>query len=206
MGSGSSPIIGIDLGTTNSVVAVMNGTQPKVILNSLGGRSTPSVVGFTGKGNRIVGQPAKNGRVLDPANTVFGIKHLIGRRYAEVSSWGRLMPYAINQAPDGFATVTISGKELTPTEIAAVILAELKRQAEEHLGEKVDRAVITVPAYFNDAQRQATKDAGEIAGLKGRAHHQRGDRCRARLRLRAEEQRQDRGLRPRRRHLQHLDP
>jgi molecular chaperone DnaK len=164
--SNKSTIIGIDLGTTNSVVAVMEGTQPKVIINSLGGRTTPSVVGFTEKGERLVGQPAKHQQITNPQNTVFSIKRFMGRRHAEVGHEEKLVPYAVKGAPEELVKVGIRGKDYTPPEISAMILAELKRQAEEYLGEKVDRAVITVPAYFNDAQRQATKDAGEIAGLK----------------------------------------
>jgi molecular chaperone DnaK len=164
--SNKSTIIGIDLGTTNSVVAVMEGTQPKVIINSLGGRTTPSVVGFTEKGERLVGQPAKHQQITNPQNTVFSIKRFMGRRHAEVGHEEKLVPYAVKGAPEELVKVGIRGKDYTPPEISAMILAELKRQAEEYLGEKVERAVITVPAYFNDAQRQATKDAGEIAGLK----------------------------------------
>ena len=164
--SNKSPIIGIDLGTTNSVVAVMEGAQPKVIINSLGGRTTPSVVGFTEKGERLVGQPAKHQQITNPKNTVFSIKRFMGRRHAEVGHEEKLVPYEVKGAPEELVKVGIRGKDYTPPEISAMILAELKRQAEEYLGEKVERAVITVPAYFNDAQRQATKDAGEIAGLK----------------------------------------
>ena len=164
--SNKSTIIGIDLGTTNSVVAVMEGTQPKVIINSLGGRTTPSVVGFTEKGERLVGQPAKHQQITNPKNTVFSIKRFMGRRHAEVGHEEKLVPYEVKGAPEELVKVGIRGKDYTPPEVSAMILAELKRQAEEYLGEKVERAVITVPAYFNDAQRQATKDAGEIAGLK----------------------------------------
>ena len=164
--SSKSPIIGIDLGTTNSVVAVMEGAQPKVIINSLGGRTTPSVVGFTEKGERLVGQPAKHQQITNPKNTVFSIKRFMGRRHSEVGHEEKLVPYEVKGAPEELVKVGIRGKDYTPPEISAMILGELKRQAEEYLGEKVERAVITVPAYFNDAQRQATKDAGEIAGLK----------------------------------------
>jgi molecular chaperone DnaK len=164
--SNKSPIIGIDLGTTNSVVAVMEGAQPKVIINSVGGRTTPSVVGFTEKGERLVGQPAKHQQITNPKNTVFSIKRFMGRRHAEVGHEEKLVPYEVKGAPEELVKVGIRGKDYTPPEISAMILADLKRQAEDYLGEKVERAVITVPAYFNDAQRQATKDAGEIAGLK----------------------------------------
>jgi molecular chaperone DnaK len=173
----ASKIIGIDLGTTNSVVAVMEGGQPKVLINSSGSRITPSVVGFTDKGERLVGQPAKHQQVTNPKNTVFSIKRFMGRRRAEVSSTGETgygkagneeskVPYQIVGAPDEFVRVKVNQGEFTPQQISAFILQDLKKTAEDYLGEKVDRAVITVPAYFNDAQRQATKDAGEIAGLK----------------------------------------
>jgi len=161
-----SKIIGIDLGTTNSCVAVMEGDQPKVLINSTGNRTTPSVVGFTDKGERIVGQPAKHQQVTNPKNTVFSIKRFMGRRHDEVQSEEKLVPYEITGGPDELVKVKVRGKEYTPPEISAMILQDLKKTAEDYLGEKVDRAVITVPAYFNDAQRQATKDAGEIAGLK----------------------------------------
>ena len=166
MSSTKSTIIGIDLGTTNSVVAVLEGTQPKVIINSLGGRTTPSVVGFTEKGERLVGQPAKHQQITNPQNTVFSIKRFMGRRHSEVGHEEKLVPYAVKGGSDELVKVDIRGKQYTPPEISAMILGDLKRQAEDYLGEPVTRAVITVPAYFNDAQRQATKDAGEIAGLK----------------------------------------
>ena len=161
-----SKIIGIDLGTTNSCVAVMEGDQPKVLINSSGNRTTPSVVGFTDKGERLVGQPAKHQQVTNPKNTVFSIKRFMGRRHKEVAGEEKLVPYEITGGEDDFVTVRVRDKEYTPQQISAFILQEIKRTAEEYLGETVDRAVITVPAYFNDAQRQATKDAGEIAGLK----------------------------------------
>jgi len=166
MSNTKSTIIGIDLGTTNSVVAVLEGTQPKVIINSLGGRTTPSVVGFTEKGERLVGQPAKHQQITNPQNTVFSIKRFMGRRHSEVGHEEKLVPYAVKGGSDELVKVDIRGKQYTPPEISAMILGDLKRQAEDYLGEPVTRAVITVPAYFNDAQRQATKDAGEIAGLK----------------------------------------
>ena len=161
-----SKIIGIDLGTTNSVVAVMEGDQPKVLINSSGNRTTPSVVAFTDKGERLVGQPARHQQVTNPNNTVFSIKRFMGRRHGEVESEEKLVPYLIVGGGDEFVKVGIRDKEYTPQEISAMILQELKKTAEDYLGEAVDRAVITVPAYFNDSQRQATKDAGEIAGLK----------------------------------------
>ncbi len=159
-------IIGIDLGTTNSVVAVMEGNEPKVIVNAEGSRLTPSVVAFTKSGERLVGQVAKRQAVTNPENTVFSIKRFMGRKFDEVSEEMKMVPYKVTKAPNGDARVEVSGKLYSPPEISAMILQKLKQAAEDYLGEKVDRAVITVPAYFNDSQRQATKDAGEIAGLK----------------------------------------
>ncbi|MBN1816017.1 MAG: Hsp70 family protein, partial [Sedimentisphaerales bacterium] len=159
-------IIGIDLGTTNSVVAVMEGSAPKVLINSSGNRLTPSVVGFTDKGERLVGQIAKHQQVTNPENTIFSIKRFMGRRHREVSSEEKLVPYKITGGSDELVKVGARGKEYTPPEVSAMILQDLKKTAEDYLGEKVEQAVITVPAYFNDAQRQATKDAGTIAGLK----------------------------------------
>jgi len=163
-----SKIIGIDLGTTNSCVAVMEGDQPKVLINSSGNRTTPSVVGFTDKGDRLVGEPARHQQVTNPKNTVFSIKRFMGRRHNEVQSEEKLVPYGVTGGADELVKVQVGsdGNEYTPAEVSAMLLRELKRIAEEYLGETVDSAVITVPAYFNDAQRQATKDAGEIAGLK----------------------------------------
>jgi molecular chaperone DnaK len=162
----TSKIIGIDLGTTNSCVAIMEGGQPKVLINAQGNRTTPSVVGFSDKGERLVGQPAKHQQVTNPKNTVFSIKRFMGRRMDEVKVEQTHVPYAVIGTGDELVKVDIRGKQYTSPEISAMILQELKKVAEDYLGEKVDRAVITVPAYFNDAQRQATKDAGEIAGLK----------------------------------------
>jgi molecular chaperone DnaK len=159
-------IIGIDLGTTNSVVAVMEGSSPKVLINSSGSRLTPSVVGFTDKGERLIGQIAKHQQVTNPENTVFSIKRFMGRRHSEVSSEEKLVPYKITGSPEELVKVDVRGKEYTPPEISAMILQDLKKTAEDYLGEKIEQAVITVPAYFNDSQRQATKDAGKIAGLK----------------------------------------
>ena len=161
-----SRIIGIDLGTTNSVVAIMEGNEPKVIVNAEGSRITPSVVGFTKNGERPVGQVAKRQAVTNPENTVFSIKRFMGRRFEEVNEEMKMVPYKVEKASNGDARINISGKMYSPPEISAMILQKLKQAAEDYLGEKVDRAVITVPAYFNDSQRQATKDAGEIAGLK----------------------------------------
>jgi molecular chaperone DnaK len=160
-----SKVIGIDLGTTNSVVAVMEGGEPLVIVNQEGGRTTPSVVGFSKDGERLVGQVAKRQAVTNPENTIFSIKRFMGRKHAEVSQEAGRVPYQVVNADNGDAWVAVRGKRYSPPEISAVILQKLKTAAEDHLGQKVTDAVITVPAYFNDAQRQATKDAGRIAGL-----------------------------------------
>jgi molecular chaperone DnaK len=159
-------IIGIDLGTTNSVVAVMEGDAPVVIANAEGGRTTPSVVAFAKGGERLVGQVAKRQAVTNPENTIFSIKRFMGRKFGEISEESKMVPYKVVQASNGDVRVDISGKELAPPEISAMILQKMKDTAEQYLGEKVDKAVITVPAYFNDSQRQATKDAGKIAGLE----------------------------------------
>ena len=161
-----SKIIGIDLGTTNSVVAVMEGGEPIVITNSEGGRTTPSVVAFTKDGNRLVGQVAKRQSVTNPENTVFSIKRFMGRKFEEVQDEIKQVPYKVEKASNGDVRVNAEGKQFSPPEISAMILQKLKQSAEDYLGSKVDKAVITVPAYFNDAQRQATKDAGKIAGLE----------------------------------------
>jgi molecular chaperone DnaK len=161
-----SKVIGIDLGTTNSVVAIMEGSEPVVITNSEGGRTTPSVVGFTKDGNRLVGQVAKRQAVTNPENTVYSIKRFMGRRYNEVGDEIKQVPYKVQQVSNGDVRVDAGGKEYSPPEISAMILQKLKQAAEDYLGQKVTQAVITVPAYFNDAQRQATKDAGKIAGLE----------------------------------------
>ena len=158
-------IIGIDLGTTNSVVAVMEGGQPTVIANQEGGRTTPSVVAFTKSGERLVGQVAKRQSITNPENTVFSIKRFMGRRLDEVSEEQKMVPYKVVRGENGDARVEIQGKKYSPPEISAMILTKLKEAAEAYLGQKVTDAVITVPAYFNDAQRQATKDAGRVAGL-----------------------------------------
>jgi molecular chaperone DnaK len=161
----ASKIIGIDLGTTNSVVAVMEGGDPVVIPNAEGGRTTPSVVAFTKDGERLVGQVAKRQAVTNPKQTIFSIKRLMGRRFNEVQEEVKRLPYKVVQGPNGLAAVEIQGKVYTPPEISAMILQKMKQTAEDYLGHTVDKAVITVPAYFNDAQRQATKDAGKIAGM-----------------------------------------
>jgi molecular chaperone DnaK len=158
-------IIGIDLGTTNSCVAVLEGGEPVVIQNSEGGRTTPSIVGFTSKGERVIGQPAKNQMITNPENTIYSIKRFMGRRYSEVTNEMKLVPYKVVEQGDD-VRVDIDGKFYSPQEISAFVLQKMKKTAEDYLGETVTEAVITVPAYFNDAQRQATKDAGKIAGLE----------------------------------------
>jgi len=162
-----SKIIGIDLGTTNSCVAIMEGSEPKIITNPEGGRTTPSIVAVSESGERLVGQIAKRQAITNPENTVFGVKRLIGRKYAspEVQSDIKILPYKLEQASNGDIRINLQGKQNSPAEISSFILANIKKTAEEYLGEKVTDAVITVPAYFNDSQRQATKDAGKIAGL-----------------------------------------
>ena len=162
----SKKIIGIDLGTTNSVVSVMEGAEPKVLINKQGSRITPSVVAFTDKGDRLVGQPARHQQVTNPKNTVYSVKRFMGRRHKEVSEEEKQVPYEVVGAPDELVKLRVRAKDHTPQEISAMILKELKDVAEDYLGEKVQRAVITVPAYFNDSQRTATKEAGEVAGLK----------------------------------------
>jgi molecular chaperone DnaK len=162
----ASKIIGIDLGSTNSCVAVMEGGDPVVVPNAEGGRTTPSVVAFTKDGERLVGQVAKRQAVTNPKNTIFSIKRFMGRRMNEVTEEMKLVPYKVMAGQNGLASVEIQGKTYTPPEISAMILQKMKQTAEDYLGTKVDKAVITVPAYFNDAQRQATKDAGKIAGLE----------------------------------------
>ena len=161
-----SKIIGIDLGTTNSVVAVMEGGDPVVITNPEGGRTTPSVVGFTKSGERLVGQVAKRQAITNPENTVFSIKRFMGRKVNEVQSEIKTVPFKVVPGPNGDVRVVAQGKEYSPPEISAMILQKMKDAAEQYLGEKVSQVVITVPAYFNDSQRQATKDAGKIAGLE----------------------------------------
>ncbi|MFG0257677.1 MAG: molecular chaperone DnaK [Phycisphaerales bacterium JB043] len=160
-----SKIIGIDLGTTNSVVALMEGGDPKVLVNAQGARTTPSVIGFTDKDEVLVGQPARHQQVTNPQNTIFSIKRFMGMRVDEVSSERKQVPYEVIGSGSDLVKVKVRGTEFTPQELSAKILKELKKVAEDYLGETVEKAVITVPAYFNDSQRQATKDAGEIAGL-----------------------------------------
>ena len=161
-------VIGIDLGTTNSCVSVMDGGKPKVIENSEGARTTPSIVAFTKDSERLIGQPAKRQAVTNPDNTVYAVKRLIGRRFDDPMTKKdmELVPYNIVKGSNGDAWVNAGGEDYSPSQISAFILQKMKETAEEYLGEKVEQAVITVPAYFNDAQRQATKDAGKIAGLE----------------------------------------
>ncbi|SVA18882.1 uncharacterized protein METZ01_LOCUS71736, partial [marine metagenome] len=161
-----SKVIGIDLGTTNSVVSVMEAGEPVVVTNPEGNRLTPSIVAFTKTGERLVGQVAKRQAVTNPENTLFSIKRFMGRKYDEVKEEMKMVPYELVKAANGDVRVNAGDKELSPPEIAAMILQKLKEAAEQHLGQAVEQAVITVPAYFNDAQRQATKDAGQIAGLE----------------------------------------
>lgn len=161
-----SKTIGIDLGTTNSVVAVMEGDKPVIIQNEEGGRTTPSVVAYTEKGERLVGQVAKRQRITNPENTIYSIKRFMGRRFKEVPDEIKQVPFKVVEGPNGNAVIEALGKQYAPPEISALVLRKLKKAAEDYLGEKVEKAVITVPAYFNDSQRKATKDAGKIAGLK----------------------------------------
>ncbi|MFW5777304.1 MAG: molecular chaperone DnaK, partial [Spirochaetota bacterium] len=158
--------IGIDLGTTNSVVAVMEGGEPVVIQNAEGGRTTPSVVAFTNKGERLVGQPARNQMVTNPDNTVSSVKRFMGRQYDEVAREMEMVPYRLTKGSGGDVRIEVGGKQYSPPEVSAAVLQKMKKTAEDYLGEEVTDAVITVPAYFNDSQRQATKDAGRIAGLE----------------------------------------
>src|SRR5437660_539698 len=168
--------VGIDLGTTNSVVAVMEAGEPVVIPNAEGGRTTPSVVAFTKSGERLVGQLARRQAAVNPENTVYSIKRFMGRNYNEVDRERKMVPYKTLAGKDGRVEVEIQGQRYTPEQISAMILQKLKTDAEAYLGEKVTDAVITVPAYFNDSQRQATKNAGQIAGLNGRAADRRPQR------------------------------
>ncbi|MFO7155268.1 MAG: Hsp70 family protein, partial [Pseudomonadota bacterium] len=159
-------IIGIDLGTTNSVVAIMDGKEPKVIANEEGHRTTPSVVAFTKDGEVLVGQVARRQAITNPKNTIFSVKRFMGRTYEEAAEEAKRVPYEVVRTDSGGVAIEIGDKRYTPPEISARVLQKLKRAAEQYLGEPVTEAVITVPAYFNDAQRQATKDAGKIAGLE----------------------------------------
>jgi len=159
-----SKIIGIDLGTTNSCIAIMDGKEPRVIENAEGARTTPSMIAFTKDGERVVGQPAKRQAVTNPENTLYAIKRLIGRRFddAQVQELAKQAPFNIVEGENGDAWVEVDGEKMAPSQISAMLLQKMKETAESYLGEKVTKAVITVPAYFNDSQRQATKDAGKI--------------------------------------------
>ncbi|TET69706.1 MAG: molecular chaperone DnaK, partial [Candidatus Zixiibacteriota bacterium] len=161
-----SKTIGIDLGTTNSCVSVMEGGDPVVITNAEGSRTTPSVVGFSKTGEKLVGQVAKRQAITNPLNTIFSIKRFMGRKFSEVKEEIKNFPYRVVEGPNGDARVKVEDREYSPPEISALILQKMRKTAEDYLGEKVTKAVITVPAYFNDSQRQATKDAGRIAGLE----------------------------------------
>ena len=198
--------IGIDLGTTNSCMAVLEGGEPTVIPNAEGGRTTPSVVAFTKDGQRLVGAPAKRQSVTNPQNTIFSIKRFVGRKFSEVSEEMKIVPYEVVAGSNGDVRVKTGDKEYAPPEVSAMILQKLKADAEAYLGEEVVDAVVTVPAYFNNAQREATKDAGRIAGLNVAAHHQRAHGGLARLRPREGDRPDHPGLRSRRRHLRRLDP
>ena len=199
-------VIGIDLGTTNSCVAVMEGKTPKVIENSEGRNTTPSIVAFTDDGERLVGQPAKRQAVTNPEKTFFAVKRLIGRRYDDpmVEKDKKLVPYKIIRASNGDAWLEADGKTYSPSQISAFILQKMKETAESYLGQKVTQAVITVPAYFNDAQRQATKDAGKIAGLEVMRIINEPTAAALAYGLDKQKSRDDRRLRPRRRHLRHF--
>ena len=199
-------IIGIDLGTTYSAVAVMEGKEAKIIPNQEGNRLTPSVVAFTDKGETLVGELAKRQAITNSRRTIFSIKRFMGRRHSEVASEEKIVPYKVVGGPEEYVKVQIDARQYTPPEISAMILRKLKETAEAYLGHKVNKAVITVPAYFNDAQRQATKDAGQIAGLEVMAHYQRADRSFVGLWAGAEGRREDRGLRLGRRDLRRLGP
>ena len=199
-------VIGIDLGTTNSCVAVMDGKTAKVIENAEGMRTTPSIVAFSDDGERLVGQPAKRQAVTNPERTFFAVKRLVGRRYDDpmVEKDKKLVPYKIVKASNGDAWVEADGKSYSPSQVSAFILQKMKETAEAHLGQKVDQAVITVPAYFNDAQRQATKDAGKIAGLEVLRIINEPTAAALGLRSRQVEIRHHRGVRSRRRYLRRL--
>lgn len=199
-------VIGIDLGTTNSCVAIMEGSQTKVIENAEGGRTTPSVVAFSKEGEILVGQPAKRQAVTNPENTIFAIKRLIGRRYDDpmVEKDKKLVPYKIVRADNGDAWVEVQGKKYSPSQISSYILVKMKETAEAYLGEKVEKAVITVPAYFNDSQRQATKDAGKIAGLDVLRIINEPTAAALAYGLDKKEIRHDCGLRSRGRYVRHL--
>ena len=196
--------IGIDLGTTNSCMAVLEGGEPTVIENAEGARTTPSVVAFTDGGERLVGAPAKRQAVTNPENTVFSIKRFMGRKEAEVKEEEKIVPFEVVPGPNGDARVKAGGKEYAPPEISAMILQKLKADAEAYLGDTVDSAVITVPAYFNDDQRQATKDAGKVAGLDVKRIINEPTAASLAYGLDKEARPDDPRLRPRRRHVRRV--
>ena len=202
-------VIGIDLGTTNSVVAVIEGGEPTVIPNAEGARLTPSVVAMSKSGERLVGQVAKRQAITNPENTIFSIKRFMGRKFSRPRSAARhrsWCPTSVTEAPNGDVQVWMGGKAYSPPEVSAMILQKLKTDAEAYLGETVTQAVITVPAYFNDTQRQATKDAGRIAGLEVLRIINEPTASALAYGLDKKGRRRDRRLRPGRRHLRHLDP
>ena len=179
-----SKILGIDLGTTNSAMAVMEGSEPEILVNAEGDRTTPSVEGFRKDGERVVGKAAKNQAVTNPENTVSSVKRFIGRSFNETKAEQAKVSYKVEAGKDGRTVIDIEGKTYTPEEISAMVLQKLKTDAEKQVGNPITQAVITVPAYFNDAQRQATKDAGKIAKPRSAPHHQRADGSRFGLRPR----------------------
>ena len=195
-------VIGIDLGTTNSCVAVMEAGEPKVIPNREGGRTTPSVIAFTKDGERLAGTVAKRQAVTNPQNTVSSIKRFMGRKHSEVDEEEKIVPYKVGTGDGGDCVVEIMGKRYRPQEISAMVLQKMKETAEDYLGEQVTQAVITVPAYFNDSQRQATKDSGRIAGLEVLRIINEPTAASLAYGL---ERREDRGLRSGRRHVRHID-
>jgi molecular chaperone DnaK len=202
-------VVGIDLGTTNSCVAILENGAPVVLPNAEGARTTPSIVAWTAAGERLVGQVSKRQALQNPENTVVSIKRVMGRSIEseEAQKQSSRVAYRIVAGPNGDAWAEVQGKrQMSPPEVSAAVLEHMKTIAEAYLREEVTEAVITVPAYFDDAQRQATKDAGRIAGPRREAHHQRADRRGARLRPRPRGRRAHRRVRPRRRHLRHLDP
>ena len=201
-----SRVIGIDLGTTNSCVAVVEGGEATVIANAEGARTTPSVVGFAKDGERLVGATAKRQAVTNPENTVSSIKRFMGRRHSEVTEEEKLVPYAVGESASGDCELAVQGKTYRPPAIAAMLLQKMKETAESYLGEEVKQAVITVPAYFNDSQRQATKDAGKIAGLEVLRIINEPTAAALAYGLDKQERREGGSLRPRRRHLRRVDP
>ena len=200
-------VIGIDLGTTNSCVALLEGGEPQILSNSEGARTTPSVVGFAPTGEKLVGQIAKRQSVTNPENTIFAAKRLIGRRFGseEATSFGSIAPFRIEASENGDAWIRAGGRTYSPQEISAMVLAKMKETASDYLGEDVEDAVITVPAYFDDSQRQATQDAGKIAGLNVLRIINEPTAAALAYGLTNAENADDRGIRPRRRHFRYFD-